>query len=61
MQAALGLFIQSDNVLIIHIASEKISLSADSDQMAPPFGNLQAFREKGLTQTLYLALICADF
>ena len=49
VQAALGLFIQSDNVLIIHIASEKISLSADSDQMAPPFGNLQAFREKGLT------------
>ena len=29
--------------------------------MALPSGHPQAFREKGLTQTLYLALICADF
>jgi len=48
VQAALGLFNLSANVLIIHAASERISLSADSDQRALPFGNPQAFREKGL-------------
>ena len=54
-------FSQSANILIILAASKRISLSADSDQMALPSGHPQAFREKGLTQTLYLALICADF
>ena len=49
VQAALVIFSQSANCLIIHTASEKISLSADSDQMAPPSGHPQAFREKGLT------------
>ena len=55
VQAALGFFIQSANVLIIHTASERISQvnvvyhCGSSDQMAPPFGNPQAFREKGLT------------
>ena len=45
MQAALGFFIQSANVLIIHTASERISQvnvvyhCGSSNQMAPPFGN----------------------
>jgi len=61
VQAALGFVSQSANDFIIYAASKKISLSADSDQMALPSGHPQAFREKGLTQTLCLALICADF
>ena len=61
MQAALGIFNQSAISLVALTVSEKISLSADSDQMALPSGHPQAFREKGLTQTLYLAFICADF
>ena len=61
MQAALGFVSQSANDFIIYAASKKISLSADSDQMALPSGHPQAFREKGLTQTLCFVLICADF
>ena len=61
MQAALGFVSQSANDFIIYAASIKISLSADSDQMALPSGHPQAFREKGLTQTLCFVLICADF
>ena len=61
VQAALGFFNLSANSLIIHAASERISSLASDDQMALPSGHPQAFREKGLTQTLYLALICADF
>ena len=61
MQAALGFVSQSANDFIIYAASKKISLSADSDQMALPSGPPQAFREKGLTQTLCFVLICADF
>ena len=55
VQAALGLLYLSANVLIIHAASEKISQvnvvyhCGKDDQRAPPFGNPQAFREKGLT------------
>ena len=48
-------------VLIALTARKRISLSADSDQMALPSGHPQAFREKGLTQTLCFVLICADF
>ena len=33
----------------------------NSDQMALPSGHPQAFREKGLIQTLCFVLICADF
>ncbi|WP_262571889.1 hypothetical protein [Huintestinicola butyrica] len=61
VQAALGFVSQSANDFIIYAASKKISLSADSDQMALPSGHPQAFREKGLTQTLCFVLICADF
>ena len=49
VQAALGLFNLSAVALIMFTVSKRISLSADSDQMALPFGNPQAFREKGLT------------
>ena len=49
VQAAFRFFSQTVNVLIIHTASKRISLSADSDQMALPSGHPQAFREKGLT------------
>ena len=49
VQAALGIFNQTANGLITLTARKRISLLASSDQMAPPFGNLQAFREKGLT------------
>ena len=49
VQAALGLFNLSAIALITLAVNEKISLSADSDQRALPFGNPQAFREKGLT------------
>ena len=61
MQAALGFVSQSANDFIIYAAGKKISLSADSDQMALPPWPPQAFREKGLTQTLCFVLICADF
>ena len=61
MQAALGFVSQSANDFIIYAASKKISLSADSEQMALPSGHPQAFREKGLTQTLCFVLICAVF
>ena len=49
MQAACGIFNLSAIALIMFAVSKKISLLASSDQMAPPFGNLQAFQEKGLT------------
>ena len=49
VQAAYRIFNQSANSLIISTDSERISLSADSDQMALPSGHPQAFREKGLT------------
>ena len=42
-------FTQSANVLIILTACERISSSAEDDQMALPSGHPQAFREKGLT------------
>ena len=61
VQAALGIFYLSALILLALTARKRISLSADSDQMALPSGHPQAFREKGLTQTLYLDLICADF
>ena len=61
MQAALGFVSQSANDFIIYAASKKISLSADSDQMALPSGHPQAFQEKGLIQTLCFVLICAVF
>ena len=61
MQAALGLLYLSAISLDAFTVRKRISLSADSDQMALPSGHPQAFREKGLTQTLYLAFICADF
>ena len=61
MQAALGFLYLSAVSLIALTVSKQISLSADSDQMALPSGHPQAFREKGLTQTLYLAFICAGF
>jgi len=61
VQAALGFVSQSANDFIIYAASKKISLSADSEQMALPSGHPQAFREKGLTQTLCFVLICAVF
>ena len=47
--AALELFNLSANGLIFSAVSKRISLSADSDQMALPSGHPQAFREKGLT------------
>ena len=43
MQAALGFVSQSANDFIIYAASKKISLSADSDQMAPPSVDLLNF------------------
>ena len=49
VQAALGIFSQSANVLIISVVCKKISSSAEDDQMALPSGHPQAFREKGLT------------
>ena len=67
MQAALGFVSQSANDLIILTARKRISQvnvvyhCGNSDQMALPSGHPQAFREKGLTQTLCLALICAVF
>ena len=36
VQAALGIFSQSSNVLIIYAVSKRISLSEDSDNVAPP-------------------------
>ena len=61
VQAAYSIYNLSAIILIIRTASKRISLSADSDQMALPSGHPQAFREKGLTQTLCFVLICADF
>ena len=55
VQAALGFVSQSANGLIFLAVSEQISQvnvvyhCDKGDQMAPPFGNLQAFQEKGLT------------
>ena len=55
MQAALGFVSQSANGLIFLAVSKQISQvnvvyhCDKDDQMAPPFGNLQAFQEKGLT------------
>ena len=51
----------SANGLITLSVSKQISSSAEDDQMALPSGLPQAFREKGLTQTLCFVLICADF
>jgi hypothetical protein len=67
VQAALGFVSQSANGLISSAVSKRISQvnvvyhCGNSDQMALPSGHPQAFREKGLTQTLCLALICAVF
>ena len=61
VQAALKILYQSAIALIMFAVNERISSSAEDDQMALPSGHPQAFREKGLTQTLYLALVCADF
>ena len=58
VQAAYSIYNLSAIILIIRTANKRISLSADSDQMALPSGHPQAFREKGLTQTLYPAIIC---
>ena len=57
----------SANGLISSAVSKRISQvnvvyhCGNSDQMALPSGHPQAFREKGLTQTLCFVLICADF
>ena len=49
VQAALWIYHLSAISIIALTVSERISLSADSDQMALPSGHPQAFREKGLT------------
>jgi len=49
VQAALGLLYLSAISLDAFTVRKRISLSADSDQMALPSGHPQAFREKGLT------------
>jgi len=49
VQAALEFVSQSAISIIALTARKRISLSADSDQMALPSGLPQAFREKGLT------------
>ena len=49
VQAAYVIYNQTANVAIFLAVSKKFSSLASDDQMAPPFGNLQAFREKGLT------------
>ena len=55
LQAALGIFSQSANGLIMFAVSKRISQvnvvyhCGNSDQMALPSGHPQAFREKGLT------------
>ena len=61
MQAALGFVSQSANGLIFLAVSEQISLLASSDQMAPPFGNLQAFQEKGWPKPFTLILFVQTF
>ena len=61
VQAALGFVSQSAIKSIIYTVSKQISPSAEGDQMALPSGLPQAFREKGLTQTLCFVLNCADF
>ena len=67
MQTALGFLYLSAVSLIALTVSKQISQvnvvyhCGNSDQMALPSGHPQAFREKGLTQTLNLAFICADF
>ncbi len=63
----LGIFSHSAIALISLTVSKKISQvnvvyhCGNSDNVAPPPCPPQAFREKGLTQTLYLVLICAVF
>ena len=49
VQAALELFSQSTNVLIISVVCKRISSSAEDDKEALPPWPPQAFREKGLT------------
>ena len=55
VQAALGIFSLSAIALITLAVNEKISQvnvvyhCGKDEQRAPPFGNPQAFREKGLT------------
>ena len=67
VQAALEIYNLSALGFIILAARKWISQvnvvyhCGKDDQMALPSGHPQAFREKGLTQTLYLALICAAF
>ncbi|MFR0736563.1 MAG: hypothetical protein ACLSHR_06470 [Oscillospiraceae bacterium] len=57
VQAALGFVSQSANDFIIYAASKKISLSADSDQMAPPSGLLPPL--KSWTKLFTFVFICA--
>ena len=60
VQAALWIYHLSAISLTALTARKRISPSVEDDKEALPPWPPQAFREKGLIQTLCLAFICAD-